>query len=59
MKNQCTPSAAVMGLLNYLVLHSREQGCEKLLPSAISSYSCHWGYNIGGKEKEVFALLIY
>lgn len=30
----CPPSTAVVRLLNYLVSHSREQGCGMLLPSA-------------------------
>jgi len=58
-RNQRPLSAAVIGLLNSLVLPSREQGCGMLLPSATASYLCHWGHDIGGKKKEGFALLIY
>lgn len=58
-RNQCPPSIALMRLLSDLVSHSREQGCGMLLPSTISSPSSHWEHNIGGKEKEGIALLIY
>lgn len=58
--NRCPARAAVMGLLNYLVSHSRDGRCSCQVPSP-ATVSCHWGHKISGIRRRVCFtdLLVY